>query len=54
MGVIKGDTRSLDYGSYPCKEGTTGNRLRSLKGHPNQTGNLHYGRFGDRYFKQVP
>ena len=26
----------------------------SLKGDPNQTGNLHYGLFGDRYFKQLP
>ena len=26
----------------------------SLNGDPNQTGNLHYGHVGDRYFEQLP
>ena len=37
----------------PCKGGIIGNTLHK-KGDPNQTRNLHYGHFGDRYFEQLP
>ena len=28
--------------------------IHFLKGDPNQSGNLHYGNFGDKYFEQPP
>ena len=34
------------------KKGPLG--IHFLKGDPNQTGNLHYGHLGDRYFEQLP
>ena len=35
------------------KEGPLGIHVLK-KGSPNQTGNLHYGHFGDRCFEQLP
>ena len=42
-GCSKGPCKRRDHWEYT-----------SLKGDPNQTGNLHYDHFGDRYVEQLP